>query len=187
MGKSNNVSKAYEILRNYEGTNNQIRYYKSLNEKGQLILEDFGVQYILKNYDYEPIEVNKNVKISPELGKFIKEKFNLDFIPPQIRITKIIGEMGGSYHGYVKSRSGSQLLYLKKRYILDKLVDIDYNTLDIDFDTYDNMPSANGRKLKEHQKTASKIPCRQQKMYPCRLHGVRQKYVSNHIFISWWL
>lgn len=157
MGKSNNVSKAYEILRNYEGTNNQIRYYKSLNEKGQLILEDFGVQYILKNYDYEPIEVNKNVKISPELGKVIKEKFNLDFIPPQIRITKIIGEMGGSYHGYVKSRSGSQLLYLKKRYILDKLVDIDYNTLDIDFDTYDNMPSANGRKLKEHQKTAVKF------------------------------
>lgn len=157
MGKNNNVSKAYEILRNYEGTNNQIRYYKSLNEKGQLILEDFGVQYILKNYDYEPIEVNKNVKISPELGKFIKEKFNLDFIPPQIHITKIIGEMGGSYHGYVKSRSGSQLLYLKKRYILDKLVDIDYNTLDIDFDTYDNMPSANGRKLKEHQKTAVKF------------------------------
>lgn len=157
MGKSNNVSKAYEILRNYEGTNNQIRYYKSLNEKGQLILEDFGVQYILKNYDYEPIEVNKNVKISPELGKVIKEKFNLDFIPPQIRITKIIGEMGGSYHGYVKSRSGSQLLYLKKRYILDKLVDVDYNTLDIDFDTYDNMPSANGRKLKEHQKTAVKF------------------------------
>ena len=157
MGKNNNVSKAYEILRNYEGTNNQIRYYKSLNEKGQLILEDFGVQYILKNYDYEPIEVNKNVKISPELGKFIKEKFNLDFIPPQIRITKIIGEMGGSYHGYVKSRSGSQLLYLKKRYILDKLVDVDYNTLDIDFDTYDNMPSANGRKLKEHQKTAVKF------------------------------
>lgn len=157
MGKSNNVSKAYEILRNYEGTNNQIRYYKSLNEKGQLILEDFGVQYILKNYDYEPIEVNKNVKISTELGEIIKEKFNLDFIPPQIHITKIIGEMGGSYHGYVKSRSGSQLLYLKKRYILDKLVDIDYNTLDIDFDTYDNMPSANGRKLKEHQKTAVKF------------------------------
>ena len=157
MRKNNPISKAYEILKTYDGDNNQIRYYKSLYDNNRLILEDFGVQYILNNYDYEPIEVNKNVKIAPELGETIKEKFMLDFIPTKIHITKIIGEMGGSYHGYVKSRNGSQLLYLKKRYILDKLVDIDYNTLDIDFDTYDNMPSANGRKLKEHQKTAVKF------------------------------
>ena len=153
----NTVSKAYEILKTYTGDNNQIRYYKSLYDNNRLILEDFGVQYILNNYDYEPIEVNKNVKIAPELGEVIKEKFMLDFIPPKIRITRIIGEMGGSYHGYVKSKSGSQLLYLKKKYILDKLVDIDYNTLDIDFSVYDNMPSAQGRKLKEHQKTGVKF------------------------------
>ena len=153
----NTVSKAYEILKTYTGDNNQIRYYKSLYDNNRLILEDFGVQYILNNYDYEPIEVNKNVKIAPELGEVIKEKFMLDFIPPKIRITRIIGEMGGSYHGYVKSKSGTQLLYLKKKYILDKLVDIDYNTLDIDFSVYDNMPSAQGRKLKEHQKTGVKF------------------------------
>lgn len=157
MGKQNSVSKAYDILKTYNGTNNQIRYYKSLYDNGRLILEDFGVQYILNNYDYEPIEVNKNVKIAPELGEIIKEKFYLDFIPSKIHITRIIGEMGGSYHGYVKSKSGSQLLYLKKKYILDKLVDIDYNTLDIDFSVYDNIPSAQGRKLKEHQKTAVKF------------------------------
>lgn len=157
MRKNNPISKAYEILKTYDGDNNQIRYYKSLYDNNRLILEDFGVQYILNNYDYEPIEVNKNVKIAPELGETIKEKFMLDFIPTKIHITKIIGEMGGSYHGYVKSRNGSQLLYLKKRYILDKLVDIDYNTLDIDFSVYDNMPSAQGRKLKEHQKTAVKF------------------------------
>lgn len=157
MAKQNRVSKAYEILKTYDGTNNQIRYYKSLYESGRLILEDFGVQYILNNYDYEPIEVNKNIKIAPELGETIKEKFNLDFIPPKIHITKIIGEMGGSYHGYVKSKTGTQLLYLKKKYLLDKLVNIDYNTLDIDFSVYDNMLSAQGRKLKEHQKTAVKF------------------------------
>ena len=110
MAKQNRVSKAYEILKTYDGTNNQIRYYKSLYDSGRLILEDFGVQYILNNYDYEPIEVNKNIKIAPELGETIKEKFNLDFIPPKIHITKIIGEMGGSYHGYVKSKTGTQLL-----------------------------------------------------------------------------
>ena len=81
MAKQNRVSKAYEILKTYTGDNNQIRYYKSLYDNNRLILEDFGVQYILKNYDYEPIEVNKNVKIAPELGEVIKEKFMLDFIP----------------------------------------------------------------------------------------------------------
>lgn len=157
MAKQNNVSKAYDILRTYNGTNNQICYYKSLYDNGRLILEDFGVQYILANYNYDSIEVNKNIKIAKELGEVVKEKFSLDFIPSKIHITKIIGEMGGSYHGYVKSKSGTKLLYLKKKYILDKLVDIDYHSLDVDFDVYDNMPSANGRKLKEHQKTGAKF------------------------------
>ena len=154
---NSNIAKAYEILKNYQGKNNQILYFKSLYENGRLVLEDFGRDYILRNYDYEPIEVNKNVKIAPELGETIKEKFNLNFIPEKIHITKIIGEMGGSYHGYVKSKSGSQLLYLKKRYILDKLVDIDYKSLVIDFNVYDSMPSAQGRKLKEHQKLGVKF------------------------------
>jgi len=154
---NSNIAKAYEILKNYQGKNNQILYFKSLYKNGRLVLEDFGRDYILRNYDYEPIEVNKNVKIAPELGKTIKEKFNLNFTPEKIHITKIIGEMGGSYHGYVKSKNGSQLLYLKKKYILDKLVNIDYKSLDIDFDAYDNMPSAQGRKLKEHQKLGVKF------------------------------
>lgn len=157
MANKNIVSEAYDILKTYSGSNNQIRYYKSLYDSGRLILEDFGVQYILKNHDYEPIEVNRNIKIAPELGEIVKEKFNLDFIPTKIHITRIIGEMGGSYHGYVKSKSGSQLLYMKKKYILDKLVNVDYKSLDIDFDIYDNMPSANGRKIKEHQKTGIKF------------------------------
>lgn len=154
---NSNILKAYDILKTYSGQNNQILYYKSLYDNKKLILEDFGCDYILRNHDYEPIEVNKNVKIAPELGEMVKGKFGLDFVPDKIRITRIIGEMGGSYHGYVKSRNGSQLLYLKKKYILDKLVDIDYKSLDIDFDVYDNMPSAQGRKLKEHQKLGVKF------------------------------
>lgn len=154
---NNNILKAYDILKTYSGQNNQILYYKSLYDNKKLFLEDFGRDYILRNYDYEPIEVNKNVKIAPELGETIKGKFGLDFVPDKIHITRIIGEMGGSYHGYVKSRNGSQLLYLKKKYILDKLVNIDYKSLDIDFDVYDNMPSAQGRKLKEHQKLGAKF------------------------------
>lgn len=155
----NSISKAYEILRTYNGTNNQIRYYKSLYDKGRLVLEDFGVEYILRNHDYEPIEVNKTVKISSDQGEAMQKKYELEFIPEKIKISRVIGEMGGSYHCYVKYRQSVdyQLMYIKKRCILDKLVDIDYVSLDVDFDKYDKMTESLGRKLKEHQKTGIKF------------------------------
>lgn len=157
MAKST-ITKAYDILKTYDGFNNQIKYYKRLYEAGKLILEDFSSQYIVKNYDYEPIHVNKAVKISSEFGKTLMDKFNLSVIPKMVYISTIIGEMGGSYHCYIKSKTaGNSLIYIKKRYILDKLVDVDYMSLDIDFSVYDNMPSNQGRKLKEHQKTGVKF------------------------------
>ena len=155
----NSISKAYEILRTYNGTNNQIRYYKSLYDKGRLVLEDFGVEYILRNHDYEPIEVNKTVKISSDYGETMQKKYELDFVPEKIRISRVIGEMGGSYHCYVKYRQSVdyQLMYVKKRCILDKLVDIDYKSLDVDFSKYDAMTESYGRKIKEHQKEGIKF------------------------------
>lgn len=156
---SNSVSKAYEILRSYNGANNQIRYYKSLYDKGRLVLEDFGVEYILKNHDYEPIEVNKTVSISSDLGESIRKKHELDFTPEKIRISRVIGEMGKSYHCYVKYRQSVdyQLMYIQKRGILDKLVDVDYESVEVDFDSFDKKTESLGRKLKEHQKTGIKF------------------------------
>lgn len=155
---NSNITKAYEILKNYNGSNNQILYYKSLYNSKKLILEDFGCDYILRNHDYEPIKVEKVVKISHELGESFKEKWGLASTPDRVYISTVIGEMGGSYHCYIKSKSvGTQLVYIKKRYILDKLVDIDYNAIDIDFDQFDNMPSNKGRKLKDHQKSGVKF------------------------------
>lgn len=156
---ANRIQKAYDILKNYNGKNNQIRYYKVLYDGGRLILEDFGCEYILKNHDYEPIEVNKVVRISSEFGNTLQEKYSLDFVPVKVKITRIIGEMGASYHGYVQFRQSvePQLMYFKKRNILDRLIDVDYMSLDIDFDKYDNMSSNGGRKLKEHQKIGAKF------------------------------
>lgn len=152
------ITDAYEILKNYNGKNNQIKYFKKLHENGKLILNDFITQYILHNHDFEPLEVNKNVKISTELGEFLCKEFNLTLIPNQIRITKIIGEMGGSYHCYIKTKvAGEVLIYIKKRYILDKLNTIDYDSIFIDFDYFDNMETNKGRKLKEHQKIGAKF------------------------------
>ena len=156
---SNSVSKAYEILRSYNGTNNQIRYYKSLYDKGRLILEDFGVEYILKNHDYEPFDVNKTVAISSDLGESLQKKYELDFTPEKIRISRVIGEMGKSYHCYVKYRQSVdyQLMYIQKRGILDKLVDVDWKNYEVDFERFDKMTENIGRKLKDHQKEGVKF------------------------------
>lgn len=158
MGKTR-ISKAYEILKDYNGSNNQILYYQSLHKNGKLILEDFGVQYILKNYNYEPFEVNKTFDISIELGEELQKKNLLEFTPKKIKIGKVIGEMGGSYHCYAQYRQSvpMRLMYLPKKYILGKLKTVDPNSVVVDFDVYDNMPSANGRKLKEHQKSGVKF------------------------------
>ena len=158
MGKTR-ISKAYEILKDYNGSNNQILYYQSLHKNGKLILEDFGVQYILKNYNYEPFEVNKVFDISIELGEELQKKNELEFTPKKIKIGKVIGEMGGSYHCYAQYRQSvpMKLMYLPKKYILGRLKTVDPNSVVVDFDVYDNMPSANGRKLKEHQKSGVKF------------------------------
>ncbi len=153
------VAKAYEILDKYNGLNNQINYYKSLLRSKNLILSEFDSSYIIRNHDYEPQIVNKIVKISSELGNKLQEKYLLDFIPEKIHISRIIGEMGGSYHCYVQYRKSveHQLMYISKKHILTKLFDVNYMDLDINFDYFDNLPSARGRKLKEHQKIAAKF------------------------------
>ena len=159
--RETNIQKAYRILREYNGTNNMILYYKKMYEKSKLLLTEdgFDTEYIIKNKDYEPFDVNKTVKISSILGEKLQEKYNIDFIPEKLKISKVIGEMGNSYHCYCQYRKTvqPQLMYIGKRYILTPLVDIDYDAIKVDFDKYDKMTEHLGRKLKEHQKSAVKF------------------------------
>lgn len=156
--RETSIQKAYKILREYNGTNNMILYYKKMYEKSKLLLTEdgFDTEYIIKNKDYEPFDVNKTVKISSILGEKLQEKYNIDFVPEKLKISKVIGEMGNSYHCYCQYRKTvqPQLMYIGKRYILTPLVDIDYDSIEVDFDKYDKMTEHLGRKLKEHQKSA---------------------------------
>lgn len=159
--KKSLISKAYDILSTYNGTNNQILYLKRLNELGKLVLTEdgFNTEYIIKNKDYKADNVNKTVKISSVLGNKLKEKYNLDFTPEKIRISTIIGEFGNSYHCYVKYRKSvePQLMYVNKQHILTPLHVIDHENIDIDFTPYDEKYARFGRQLKEHQKSGVKF------------------------------
>ena len=151
------ITKAYEILEDYQGVNPYISMLSSQYKRGGKVLSDFDIQYINKNKDYVPLEPNKVIKITPELGQKLFEKHNLEFVPEKIQITKIIGEMGDSYHAYFKYRQseGAKLGYIQRKGLLGKLFNIDWKGYDIDFTPYDNCLSP--LSLKEHQKLGIKF------------------------------
>lgn len=153
------IKQAYNILESYNGENNQILYYKILNSKKQIILKEFDINYILTNHLYETQHINKTVNISGELSEHLVKKYDLDFTPTKIKITKIIGELGGSYHCYVQYRKSvePQLMYVKKKFILNDLFVKNFEEYDINFDNFDEITKPLNRKLKEHQKSAVKF------------------------------
>lgn len=157
--KINDVDKAYEILKTYNGTNNQIKYYQYMYSKNSIVLKEFDINYILNNYDYSPKTINKIVKVSDIFGKKIQEKYELDFTPEKVKITTIIGEMGDSYHCFLQFRQSipPKLFYLNRKYILNPLETVDYSKIDIDFNQFDKKTEHLGRKLKSLQKEGVKF------------------------------
>ena len=156
--KVNDVEKAYEIIKNYNGKNNFLLYlkYKITNNKD--VLSEYDIQYILNNYDFEPYLVNRVVKISTVLGRKLTEKYDIDFLPEKIKIGSVIGEMGNSLHCYIQYRQSVNpvLAYVNKNDILNPLETVTTENIDVDFDYYDNI-SKDGRKIKELQKEGIKF------------------------------
>ena len=153
--KVTDFEKAYELLKTYTGTNNQILYLQYKIQKTNYALSDFDVTYVLNNFDYIPREINKIVKISSDYGEILKNKYELEFLPEKIIIKKIIGEMGESYHCYAQYRKSiaPSLMYIKKRYILNH-IEKPTSTVDlnIDYDKYNKISEKHNIKLKEIQK-----------------------------------
>ena len=153
--KSEDFERAYELIKNYKGTNNQILYLRYKTSKTDYSLSEFDVKYTLSNYDYIPYEVNKTVKISGDYGEILQKKYELDFKPEKIRINRVIGEIGESLHCYVKYRKSVEpsLMYVKKKYILNPLQDETQNvSTNVNFKKYDNVTKRKGITLKQAQK-----------------------------------
>lgn len=154
--KVDDFEKAYAVLKNYSGNNNQILYYQYKVKRTSYSLSEFDATYILNNYDFKPYEVNKTVKISKDYGEILKKKYELDFLPEKIRITRVIGEMGETLHCYAQYRKSiaPSLMYIKKRYILNQLTDnTKHVEVNVDFEKYDNITKEkDGTVLKNLQK-----------------------------------
>ena len=152
------IEKAYKLLKEYKGDNsyiidlkNDVYAYKTIS------LNDFQAEFILNNYDKEPIYVNKIVKIADWYGEKLKEKWGIEFVPKVLLVTWFMGETSGHlmfYTMYRQSQTKAILLIAPKAGILTNFLLEDYNKLDINFDKYEEK---NGRKIFEHQKEAVKF------------------------------
>ena len=166
----NKVKRAYEILDTYDVKNAPNPYVKMIKrqyDRGGKVLNEFEVDYIINNHDYEPKDMNRVVKITKELGEKLFEKHNLEFIPEKIRIGRVIGEMGDSLHCYIQYRQSVPpfLAFVSRRGILDSVEKVDWKNYEVDFEPFDEKLSKLNppRKLKQHQKEAVKFLCANKK------------------------
>jgi len=153
-------NEAIDILSKYEGKNPYLLRMKRdvVMCKKTALLTDYVVEYIIKNKDFVPIQVNKNVKIADWYGEKLKEEYDIEFTPQLVRIYIYLGETSYSYHCMIKYRQNMEPMdiFLPKKAVLGNFLIGDYHEVKVDFDRYDNLSMAKDpeRVLKPHQKEA---------------------------------
>ena len=153
-------NEAIDILSKYEGKNPYLLRMKRdvVMCKKTALLSDYVVEYIIKNKDFVPIQVNKNVKIADWYGEKLKEEYDIEFTPQLVRIYIYLGETSYSYHCMIKYRQNMEPMdiFLPKKAVLGNFLIGDYHEVKVDFDRYDNLSTKKdpNRMLKPHQKEA---------------------------------
>ena len=153
-------NEAIDILNSYNGPNPYLLKLKRdivLCRKTNL-LSDYVVEYIKKNHDFSPIQINKNVSIADWYGEKLKNDYELEFIPQKIRIYTYFGETSVAFHCTIKYRQNMETMevFLPKKAVLGNFLIGDYHSVQVDFDRYDNLSTSKdqNRRLKPHQKDA---------------------------------
>lgn len=152
---------ALDILKEYKGNNPYILMLKRNIFVKKEELNDFNIEYILKNYNFNPLEINKIIKIADWYQIKKKEDWDIDFLPEKISVKWLLGETSTTYHCYVKYRQNMEPIqvFLPKKAVLTNFLIENYHNIEVDFDRYDKLSLSKdkNRKLKEHQKEAVKF------------------------------
>lgn len=149
---------ALDILKEYSGNNPYILMIKrDVYMKGGE-LSDFSADYIVRNYDFKPISIDKTIKIADWYQEKKKEDWNLEFLPEKLVVKWLLGETPTTYHCYVKYRKSVDpvQVFIPKKAVLTNFLVPDYKTLKVDFERYDKLSTSKdpNRRLREHQKEA---------------------------------
>jgi len=157
---------ALNKLKTYEGNNPYIKMLKTkLLNKGKLVLTSNQHDYILRNFELDPIKINKIVSITEYLGNELQKQFQLKFVPEKILIEYILDDSEKTYHvsGKLKrNQTNSELFFIPKTQLLDDpyFEEID---VEVDFDKYEKLDTFKhingnvGRKILDLQKIGIKF------------------------------
>ena len=156
--KLDKVDNAYKALKEYEGNNSYIIDLKNgVYAYKTLTLNDFQIDFILRNHDKEPIYIDKVVKIADWYGQKLQEQYNIDFTPEKLAISWYMGDTDTHFIFYAKYRKSQEraiMLFAPKSAILTDFLIEDYHNIDIDVTDYEKR---SGRTVMEHQKEAVKF------------------------------
>ena len=152
------IEKAYDILKSYNGNNSYIIKLKNTVIAYQTrAMNDFEVEYVLTNFDKEPREINKIVKIADWYGESLRDELKLEFVPKVLKITWYLGEKDNLYHFYCiyrRSQEKAMEVFAPKRAILTDFLSEDWSLKEIDFRPYNERLGFN---LYPHQEEAVKF------------------------------
>ncbi len=154
--------KSIDIVKTYTGGNPYICMLKKDVLKGDVsVLNDFAIEYILKNHDFTPIPINKTVKLADWFAEKKQNDWCIDFLPTKVSVKVLLGETSTSYHCYVKYRKNMEpkQCFLSKKGVLNNFLVDDYSNIQVDFDRYDrlSMMKKPEHRLKQHQKEGVKF------------------------------
>lgn len=160
MASVKKQNEAFDILKNYNGENPYIlRLKKNIYINGNVkLMGDYQVEYILKNHQFIPKEINKIVKIADWYGEKKREDWGINFTPKVLKIITLFGETEKTFHCCVQYQKSVPpvMCFLAKNGILTNFLIEDYNQLTIDFERYNKLSNYQ-RTLFDHQQRAIKF------------------------------
>lgn len=116
------------------------------------------MDYVQKNYSYEPVLINKVIPIMNWYGSELQRKYNIEFIPTKILIISHLGTTDKQFHCVIKYRQNMEPLkvFIPKTALMGNMFYSDYHNINVDFMRYDRITNEkqNGRVLRPHQKDA---------------------------------
>jgi SWI/SNF-related matrix-associated actin-dependent regulator 1 of chromatin subfamily A len=146
------VLKAYEVLKTYEGKNNQILYWQYRVREEDMRLTSSQADYILKYKDTPVLVAKKPMKIDSFFGEKLQEERKLLTIPESIWIEKLLATSDKAFHvlGRIVEGTSLEFIWIPKCFVIN---DRPCNVT-IDYTKYSHRPPL------EHQKIAiEKLVC----------------------------
>lgn len=151
---------SYDILKEYKGENPYIHNLKKNVYIYHNTLTDFQINFILKNKDFKPIELNQIITLADWYAKEKKKEWELKYIPYRIEIKYIVGETDTCYAVYLRYSQTQEtpiFTFLSKKGIITPMMVEGYEDFEIDFEKYDNLSKNKNIKIKDFQKKAVKF------------------------------